>query len=458
MLSRRVFLGHAGALGSLSAFGNRVLGLGNGKLDWLRPAEPSATTPSRVAPSALASSAEEQGTDSAMLERARVLLKKAPLIDTHNDLPTMLIDANAGDLTRFDMGVAQPTMSADIPGLREGCVGAEYWVVYCAADTQKTHTALHETLRSFDIALRIIRSRPELEQARTADDIERVHASGRIASLLCVEGGHMIENSPAVLRIFYELGARYMTLTHWNNVDWADSGADRAEHNGLTHLGQQLVREMNRLGMFVDISHCSADTMRDALRVTRAPVLFSHSTSYAVDGFAMDGRPRSVPDDCLKMLRENGGVIHVNFVNGASRKDMDWQAERKKAIHEIHGRFESDEAMAKEIEAWEGQNPNPRSTMADIVEHIDHIRDVAGIDHIGIGADFYGPPTNMVAGLDNVRRYPYLFAALLSKGYSDEDVLKIAGRNHLRAMRQMERVAAELQKSEQPLITEGVKA
>lgn len=393
-----------------------------------------------------------QPPDAALLDRARALLKKAPLIDTHNDLPTMLIETAAGDLTRFDFGKVQPTLCADIPRLQEGCVGAQYWSVWCDSATQKTHTSLHEALREFDAALRLIRSRPELEQARTADDIERIHASGRVASLLGVEGGHMVENSPAALRIFYDLGARYMTLTHWDNIDWADAATDRPEHDGLTHLGQQMVREMNRLGMFVDISHVSADTMRDVLRVTRAPVLFSHSSAFAVDQ-----HPRNVPDDVLRLLPENGGVIHVNFIKGfVTRKDAEWQGRRTEAIH---AHFETDEAMEREIADWEKQHPYPRPTIADVVEHIEHIRDVAGIDHIGIGSDFYDPASHesMVAGLDDLSRYPHLFAALLSHGYSDEDVLKIAGRNHLRAMRQMEQVASELRKSVPPLIAEGVK-
>lgn len=197
-----------------------------------------------------------------LLRRAQSLLAQAPLIDTHNDLPSSVLEVGAGDLTRFDLSAAQPKLCADVPALRAGRVGAQYWSVFVESATQKTHVSLHEALREFDVALRITRSQPAFEQARSADDIERCHRAGKIACLMGVEGGHMIENSPAALRIFHELGARYMTLTHWDNIDWADAATDRAQNFGLNALGKQLIAEMNRLGMFVDLSHVSADTMR----------------------------------------------------------------------------------------------------------------------------------------------------------------------------------------------------
>ena len=392
--------------------------------------------------------------DPKLLERAKALLEKAPLIDTHNDLPSMFLETTAGDLTTFDMSKVQPKLCADIPRLREGRVGAQYWSVFVESATQKTHTSLHEALREFDVALRFIHGQPELEQARTADDIDRIHQSGHIACLLGVEGGHMIENSPAALRIFHLLGARYMTLTHWDNIDWADAATDRPEHNGLTEFGKRVVKEMNRLGMFADLSHVSADTMRDALHVTRAPVIFSHSNA-----FAIDPHPRCVPDDVLGMLPANGGVVHVNFMwQFISKQYPEWQEKRTAAIKELHARLDSDDAIAKELAAWDKANVPPRGTVSNVADHIDHIRKVAGIDHIGIGADFFETSADsLVAGLENVTKYPYLFAELLRRGYSDDDVLKIAGRNHLRAMRRMEKVATELQKSEAPLITEGLK-
>lgn len=399
-----------------------------------------------------AASSSGQTADPKLLERATALLDSAPLIDTHNDLPTHLLEQLGGDLTRTDLSKIQLSLSADVPRLREGHVGGQYWAVFCESDTMRTHTSLREAIREFDVALRFIRSQPALELARTADDIERIHKSGRIPSLLGVEGGHMIESSSAAIRIFQELGARYLTLTHWNNVEWADAATDRADHDGLTKLGEGFVRELNRVGMFVDLSHVSAETMRDALRVTRAPVIFSHSNA-----FAIDPHPRNVPDDVLRLLAANGGVVHVNFIREyISPQDPDWQARRKLALEDLRGRLDTEEAIAKAIADWDKAHPHPRGGIADVADHIDHIRKVAGIDHIGIGSDFFDAGNDSMArGLDDVTRYPYLFAELLRRGYSDEDVLKIAGRNHLRAMRQMESMAADLQKSEPPMITDG---
>jgi membrane dipeptidase len=391
-------------------------------------------------------------TDPKLLERAKALLEKAPLIDTHNDLPSDFLETKAGDLTSFDMTKPQPTLCADIPSLREGRVGVQYWSVFVESATQKTHSSLHEAMREFDVALRFIQTNADLEQARTADDIERIHKTGKIACLLGVEGGHMIENSPAALRNFYALGARYMTLTHWDNIDWADAATDRPEHFGLTEFGKHVVKEMNRVGMFVDLSHVSADTMRDALHVSRSPVIFSHSNA-----FAIDPHPRCVPDDVLSMIPANGGVVHVNFIPSfISPKAPEWQAKRTAALKDLHARLGDDKAIAREIAEWEKTNPAPRASISEVADHIDHIRKVAGVEHIGIGADYYEvDPKSMVAGLENVTRYPYLFAELLRRGYSDEDVMKIAGRNHLRAMRQMEKTAAQLQKTEAPFIGEA---
>jgi len=390
----------------------------------------------------------------ALLERARALLAKAPLIDTHNDLASMFLELTAGDLTKFDLALRQPALCADVPALREGRVGVQYWSIFVESATQKTHVSLHEAMREFDVAHRFMVAQQDFAQARTADDIERIRKSGKIACLMGVEGGHMIENSPAVLRVFYELGARYLTLTHWDNVDWADSATDRPELYGLNDLGRQLLREMNRLGIFADLSHVSADTMRDALRVSRAPVIFSHSNAHA-----LNPHPRNVPDDVLAALAKNGGVIHVNFIRPfISRDGQAWEERRDSALREIRGRSADEATIAKAIGEWEAATGQPAAGIADVADHIDHIRDVAGIDHIGIGADYYNvKASDMVTSLENVTRYPYLFAELLRRGYSDEDVLKIAGRNHLRAMRRMELVAMELQRTETPLITEPVR-
>jgi membrane dipeptidase len=383
--------------------------------------------------------ATAQEPDPALVARARAILDGAPLIDTHNDLPHMLIEKKGGEIAGLDLGVPQPEWCADIPRLRQGGVGAQYWSVYTNVANTKTNRSLHEALRAFDVVHRLVRSRPELELARSADDVERIHRSGRIASLIGVEGGHMIEGSLAALRIFHELGARYMTLTHWDNVEWADSATDRTEHDGLTEFGESVVREMNRLGMFVDLSHVSADTMRDALRVSRAPVIFSHSNARA-----LAPHPRNVPDDVLRLLPQNGGVVHVNFIKEfVSAADPKWQKQRLAALEDLRARLDEQKAVDDGIAAWEKANPHPGGTIAEVADHIDHIRKLAGIDHIGIGADFFDAgPTSMVPGLTNVSRYPYLFAELLRRGYSEQDLSKIAGQNHLRAMRRME-LAAE---------------
>jgi membrane dipeptidase len=379
-----------------------------------------------------------QEPDPALLARARAILEQAPLVDTHNDLAEMLVEKRGGELAGLDLGVPQPEWCADIPRLRQGGVGAQYWSVYTNVSNMKANRSLHEALRAFDAIFRVVRSRPELELARSADDIERIHRSGRIASLIGVEGGHMIEGSLAVLRIFHELGARYLTLTHWDTVEWADAATDRAEHDGLTEFGESVVRELNRLGMFVDLSHVSPDTMRDALRVSRAPVIFSHSNARAIDPHA-----RNVPDDVLRLLPQNGGVVHVNFIKEfVSPADPEWQKKRLAAAEDLRARLDDQKAVDDAVAAWEKANPHPGGTIAEVADHIDHIRQVAGIDHIGIGADFFDAgTTSMVPGLTNVSRYPYLFAELLRRGYSEDDLLKIAGRNHLRAMRGMEAAA-----------------
>ena len=379
-----------------------------------------------------------QEPDAALLARAKAILEKAPLIDTHNDLPSMLLERYGGDIAGLDLGIAHPELCADVPRLRRGGVGAQYWSVWTDSANMKTNRSLLEALRGFDVVLAVIRSRPELELALTADDVERIHRAGRIASLIGVEGGHMIEESLAVLRIFHKLGARYMTLTHWDNVQWADAATDRTEHVGLTEFGESVVREMNRLGMFVDLSHVSPDTMRDALRVSRAPVIFSHSNAAAIDS-----HPRNVPDDVLRLLPQNGGVVHVNFIKEfVSPADPAWQKRRMAALEDLRSRLDDQKAVDDGIAAWEKANPHPGGTIAEVADHIDHIRKVAGIDNVGIGADFFdAQATSMVAGLTDVTRYPYLFAELLRRGYSEDDLLKVAGHNHLRAMRQMEKAA-----------------
>ena len=419
-----------------------------------RPTPTAALALALVLPMlAPAAPAPDAGTpDPKLLERARSILQRAPLIDTHNDLPYALFLKNAGDLTNVDLGKKkQPELPADMPRLREGRVGAQYWSVYVGSETQLTRSALHEALKMFDLSLRMIESRPELELARTADDIERITGAGRIASLLGVEGGHMIESSPAVIRIFHRLGARYLTLTHWRNTEWADAATDVPRNHGLTKHGELLVRELNRTGIFVDIAHVSPDMMRDVLRVSKAPVISSHS-----DVFALVPHPRNIPDDVLQLLAKNGGVVHVAFIREFVVDGQAWEKQKDEMQRSIRQRVATDAEADKELAAWVNANPPPGGSVADVASVIEHIRKVAGVDHVGIGADFFDDgKATMVRGLEDVTTYPVLFAELLRRGWSEADLMKLAGQNHLRAMRQMEKVAAELQKTTPASVTDG---
>jgi membrane dipeptidase len=357
--------------------------------------------------------------------RAIAIHKQTPLIDGHNDYPWALRAIDPGrDLTKADIAEPVPALMTDIPRLRQGGVGGQFWSVYTPS-TMMDKEATRVTMEQIDTVHRMTQRWPTVFQiAHTADDIDRAFKAGRIASLIGMEGGHSIDNSLAALRMFYFLGARYMTLTHNGNLRWADAAADKPEHGGLTKFGEEVVREMNRLGMLVDLSHVSPDTMEDALRVTEAPVIFSHSSARAVCNV-----PRNVPDNILQMVGKNGGVVMVTFVPGfISQAVADFSARP--------------EAERKGLTA-------PRATLSQVADHIDHIRKVAGIDHIGLGGDFDGI-TEVVQGLEDVSKYPDLTAELLKRGYSDADVKKIIGQNVMRVMRQVEKVAASLQKTRQP--------
>jgi len=378
--------------------------------------------------------------DDALLTRARGLHKQVPLIDGHNDYPWALRENAARDLDKLDITKPQPTIMTDIPRLRAGGVGGQFWSVYVPADTTTPVTA---TLEQIDIVHRMMHKYPEtFELTLTAADVERVFKAGRIASLIGMEGGHSIDNSLAALRMFHRLGARYMTLTHSRNIAWADSATDTAVLNGLSAFGEQVVREMNWLGMLVDLSHVSPDTMADAIAVSQAPVIFSHSSARAVNDV-----PRNVPDNILQLLPKNGGIVMVTFVPGfLSPKVTAWG--RLQAVEEnrLKQQFATDPAAIKVgLDAWVKANPAPRATLADAADHIDHIRKVAGIDHIGLGGDFDGI-TSVVQGLEDVSTYPALTAELLRRGYKDDEIKKILGLNILRVMREAEKVSAKLQK------------
>jgi membrane dipeptidase len=384
-----------------------------------------------------------------LIDRAQALHKQALLIDGHNDYPWALREHDpARDLDKLDIRRPQPSIMTDIARLKAGGVGGQFWSVYVPVELQG-QAAVTATLEQIDIVHRMVRKYPEtFELALTADDVERIHKAGRIASLIGMEGGHSIDNSLADLRMFYRLGARYMTLTHSSNTPWADSSTDTPKNNGLSGFGEEVVREMNWLGMLVDLSHVSPDTMEDAIRVSQAPVIFSHS-----DARALNDHPRNVPDNVLQMLSKNGGVIMVTFVPGfASPKVNAWNKLQTAEQDRLKAATPNDPAAVKAgVDTWTSANPAPRATIADVADHIDHIRKVAGIDHIGIGSDFDGI-TQTVQDLDNVSAYPRLTAELLKRGYSDADVRKILGLNILRVMREAEKVSKRLQAERGPSV------
>jgi membrane dipeptidase len=387
-----------------------------------------------------------QAPDSALLERAKALHAQVPLIDGHNDYPWAVRENVDRDLDRLDISRPQPSIHTDIARLRAGGVGAQFWSVYVPAELAG-EAAVTATLEQIDIVHRMMRKYPQaFELALTADDVERIFKAGKIASLIGMEGGHSIDNSLGALRMFHRLGARYMTLTHGRNTPWADSATDEPKLGGLSPFGEEVVREMNWLGMLVDLSHVSPDTMEDAIRVTQAPVVFSHSSARALADV-----PRNVPDAVLRLLPKNGGVVMVTFVPSfLSPQVIAWDRLRAAEQQRLQQAHPADEnARQRSLAAWTQANPAPRATIADVAGHIDHIRQVAGIDHIGIGSDFDGI-TSTPQGLEDVSTYPALTAELLRRGYSDTDVKKILGLNVLRVMREVEKVSRTLRSRRGP--------
>jgi membrane dipeptidase len=315
-----------------------------------------------------------------------------------------------------------------------------------------TEESLRQCLREIDVIHRLVDHYPELELALTADDVLRIRGEGKIASLIGVEGGHAIEGSLAALRTLYALGARYMTLTHFRTIEWADSATDFPRHHGLTELGEEVVREMNRLGMLVDLSHVSADTMRDALRVSRAPVMFSHSNA-----LALNSHPRNVSDDVLRGVRENGGVVMVNFIPAYVAPDHPrWLRAQEEELERLRRDLDDPKEIERRLSDWTAANPEPRGSLGQVADHIDHIRKEAGVDHVGIGSDFYdaGGPS-MAEGLGDVTRFPALLAELLARGYTDEEVKKVAGGNLLRVLREAERVSEALRLERDPSLADA---
>ncbi len=395
------------------------------------------------------------------LARAERVLRSTPLVDGHNDLPWRIREdtLHPGDVQAYDLRRATPGMT-DLERLRKGRVGAQFWSVYLPGDPSEeifapngrvsgTPGYARVQLEQIDIARQIIDRYPErFAWALTPADIRRSFRQGKVGSLLGMEGGHAIENSLGALRAFYGTGVRYMTLTHNVTTDWADAAMDSARHGGLSPFGEEVVREMNRLGMLVDLSHVSPATMSDALRVTQAPVIFSHSSARGVTD-----HPRNVPDSILVRLKQNGGVVMVTFVPPFVSAEVARHGdERERAVGEIRARLGTDRAaMRREMQAWSAAHPAPRATLAQVADHIEHVRRVAGADHVGIGGDFDGI-SETVQGLEDVSTYPALFAELARRGWSDADLRKLAGENALRVLGQAQAVAQRLQRERGPSI------
>jgi membrane dipeptidase len=388
---------------------------------------------------------EEGAAPSSERDEMVALLRNAPLLDGHNDVPWQLRERFANQIEGFDFSdtrALDPPMHTDLVRLGRSGLGGVFWSVYTPVDTAGPG-ALRAVLEQIDVAQRLIQRYPEtLELALSADDVRRIAKSGRIASLLGMEGGFGIESSLAALRQLHHAGVRYMTLTHSAATDWADSSTALPRWNGLTDFGREVVREMNRLGMLVDLSHVSAKTMHDALDVTEAPVIFSHSSVYA-----LTPHPRNVPDDVLARLPANGGVVMVTFVpqfvNDATRRhSLRFEVESERLAASGRGEVE----VSQGLRSWLADHPEPLATLADVADHIDALKQRVGIAHIGIGSDFDGIES-VPTGLEDVSTFPELFLELRRRGYSDDELRQIAGVNVLRVLEQAERVAASLRKS-----------
>ena len=408
--------------------------------------------------SAPSSASPSQAELKARVER---VLASTPLIDGHNDLPWEIRTRFAGKVGAIDLGAdtsklatadpdAAPLMT-DIPRLRAGHVGGQFWSVWIPV-TVTGPAAVKMTLEQIDLVKTMVQAYPaDLVMAYTADDIERVHKAGRVASLIGVEGGHQIDSSMASLRAMYALGARYMTLTHTANTPWADSATDDPAHHGLTAFGRAVVHEMNRLGMLVDLSHVSPETMKAALETSQAPVIFSHSGARA-----LVDHPRDVPDDVLRLVAKNHGVVMANFYPAyVSQARATWEADRaaeraRYGAPPYGGLYIGQPERAKAaLGAWVAAHPAPEATLSMVADHIDHIRLIAGVDCVGLGSDFDGIEVT-TRGLDAVDKFPALLEELARRGWSDEDLAKLAGRNLLRVMRAAEAVGAKLRMTEVP--------
>lgn len=383
-----------------------------------------------------------------LTDEALAIHRSALLIDGHNDLPWELREKHRGSFQVTDIRQDQPKLHTDIPRLRKGNVGGQFWSAYVPADTLRTGKAVRQTLEQIDVIHTMLARYPDVfELVRTADDVERIHKEGKIASMIGIEGGHSIDNSLGVLRDYYRLGARYMTLTHSDSLDWADSATDEGRAGGLSLFGLEVVREMNRLGMLVDISHVAPSTMHAVLRSTKAPVIASHSSAYTIAQ-----HPRNVPDDVLALVAKNGGVIMVNFFSGfVVPQSAQTMANMFKAGRELRAKNPDDEQFREAMRKWYEEHPIDAGTVHDIVDHIDHIVKVAGVDHVGLGSDFDGV-TKLPAQLEDVSCYPYITQELVNRGYNQEQIHKILGGNVLRALKQAEEVAKNWPADDRPAL------
>ncbi len=379
------------------------------------------------------------------LSRIRALLTDHPVIDGHNDLPWEARERVAYDWDRLDIAVAGQPTHTDVPRLREGGVGAQFWSVFVPA-TLQGEAAVTATLEQVDGVRAMVARYPDtFALAGTRAEVEAAWASGRIASLMGAEGGHSIDSSLGTLRMLFALGVRYLTLTHNDNVPWADSATDTPVLGGLSPFGREVVREMNRLGMLVDLSHVSADTMRDALDTTEAPVVFSHSSARAVCD-----HPRNVPDDVLERLPGNGGVCMVTFVpHFVSQAVRDWSLEAEEAATAVGVDPDDDEAFDAFADDRERAHARPVATLDDVVRHVEHVRDVVGPAHVGLGGDYDGVKS-LPQGLEDVSGYPRLLAALADRGWSDDDLAALAGGNALRLLGEAEVRAAAISATRGP--------
>ena len=382
-------------------------------------------------------------------QQAVEILESVPLFDGHNDAPYQYryrYDYKFSEMDFMDTTGDENPMHTDIRRMREGRVGAQWWSVFVSANITEAQ-AVKQTMEQIDFVIRMAGKYPEtFEMAYTADDVERIFEEGKIASLIGMEGGHSIANSLAVLRQFYRLGARYMTITHSRTLDWADAAGDEPRHEGLTAFGAEVIREMNRLGMAVDLSHVTPETMRDVLSVTEAPVMFSHSSARAVSGHV-----RNVPDEILPLVKENNGIIMVTYVGTFVSEELrQFYAERAAYQRKIEylNRGEVD-VIRQKMEEWDAVNEAPEATLNDLADHIDHLKQQIGVDYIGISGDFDGT-SSLPAGLEDVSTYPDLFAELLRRGYTEEELRKIAGLNMLRVLRGVESVSLRLRSERYP--------